>query len=157
MTYEELEIKHDNLKIIEMDLSGVNGLKGLYADNSIAIEKSMTQVQKSCVLAEELGHYYTTSGNIIDQTETMNRKQEYRARLYGYNIKIGLQGIVKAFENGCRNLREVSEHLEVTEEYLLEALECYKRKYGIRTEIDNYTIWFEPTIAVMRRIESSGF
>lgn len=157
MTYEQLLIEADSNGLITKEkplLSADGRIKG----NKIAIRTDIpTLKEKSCVLAEELGHYYTTSGNIIDQTETMNRKQEYRARLYGYNIKIGLQGIVKAFENGCRNLQEVSEHLEVTEEYLLEALECYKRKYGIRTEIDNYTIWFEPTIAVMRRIESSGF
>lgn len=42
MTYEEMLIKHDDLKIVEMNLSEVNGLKGLYCDGNIAIEKSLT-------------------------------------------------------------------------------------------------------------------
>ena len=39
--------------------------------------------------------------------------------------------------------------IEVTEEYLKEALLCYKSKYGICTAVDNYIIYFEP-FAVMK-------
>ena len=39
MTYEELQAQHDNLNIIEMDLSEVKDLKGLYFNENIAIEK----------------------------------------------------------------------------------------------------------------------
>ena len=150
MTYEELQIQYKNLNIVEMDLSEVNGLKGLYFDGNIAIEKDMSKREKSCILAEEIGHYCTSSGNILDQTDTMNRKQEYRARLYGYNLKIGLTGIIQAYEAGARNLYEMAEFLDVTEKYLMEALECYKSKYGIYAEIDNYIIYFNPKLAVMK-------
>ena len=34
------------------------------------------ETEKACVLAEELGHHYTTVGDIIDQKESENRKQE---------------------------------------------------------------------------------
>ena len=57
-----------------------------------------TQAEKSCVLAEEIGHYHTSSGNILDQNKVESRKQEYRARLYGYNLKIGLTGLISAYE-----------------------------------------------------------
>lgn len=49
---------------------------GLIKGNKIAIRKNIeTQKEKSCVLAEELGHYYTSSGDILDQSkvETANR------------------------------------------------------------------------------------
>lgn len=151
MTYEELQIQHNDLNIVEMDLSEVSGLKGLYIDKNIAIEKAITQKEKSCVLAEELGHHYTSSGNILDQSDTLNRKQEYRARLYGYNLKIGLMGIVQAYEHGCRNRYEMAEFLECTEEYLQEALSAYHRKYGVCYELDNYIIFFEPHLAVLRK------
>ena len=39
--------------------------------------------------------------------------------------------------------------LAATEEYLKEALLCYKSKYGICTTVDNYIIYFEP-FAVMK-------
>lgn len=126
------------------------GSDGRIQGNRIAIRKGIeTQAEKSCVLAEELGHYYTSVGNILDQTDIANRKQEYRARFYGYNLKIGLMGIVQAYTHGCRNLYEMAEYLEVTEEYLKEAIECYRSKYGEYTRIDNYVIYFIPCLAVL--------
>lgn len=150
MTYEELKTKHKDLNIVEMDLSEVKGLKGLYFDGNIALERKMSQTEKSCVLAEELGHYYTTSGNILDQTDVSNRKQEYRARLYGFNLKIGLMGLIRAFEHGCRSASDIAEYLDVTEEYLQEAIDCYRSKYGMCTTVDNYAIYFIPALGVMK-------
>lgn len=152
MTYEELLItanSHD-LTVKEKPLVNNNGrIKG----KRIAIRKDIeTSVEKSCVLAEELGHYYTTSGNILDQLKVSNRKQEYKARLYGYNLKIGLIGIVRAYESGCRNLYETAEYLDVTEEYLQDALECYKSKYGECVSVDNYAIYFIPSLMVLKII-----
>ena len=56
----------------------------------------------------------------LDQSKVENRKQEYHARLYGYNLKIGLTGLIRAYEAGCRNLYEMAEYLDATEEYLKE-------------------------------------
>lgn len=148
MTYEELQVQHDDLNIIEMDLSGVKDLKGLYFNENIAIEKSLTQKEKACVLAEELGHHYTSSGNIIDQTKAENRKQEQRARMWAYNRQIGLSGIIDAYKQGCHNLHEMAECLDVTEEFLQDALEAYRLKYGHYVNVDNYTIYFEPSLMV---------
>lgn len=150
MTYEELEIQHNNLNIIEMDLSEVNGLKGLYVNKNIAIEKTMTQKEKSCVLAEELGHHYTTYGNIINQDNVSNRKQELKARLWAYDKQIGLLGIIKSYEHGCQSMHEMAEYLDVTEEFLSDALERYHQKYGMYTSFNNYIIYFEPCLGVMK-------
>lgn len=92
-----------------------------------------------------------SSGDILDQSKVENRKQEYRARLYGYNLKIGLTGLIRAYESGCKNLYEMAEYLDATEEYLKEAIDCYKSKYGLCTSIDNYIIYFEP-LAVIKLI-----
>ena len=125
---------------------------GLIRGRRIAIRKNIeTQAEKSCVLAEEIGHYRTSSGNILDQSKAESRKQEYRARLYGYNLKIGLTGLISAYEAGCGNLYEMAEYLDATEEYLKEAIDCYKSKYGLCTSIDNYIIYFEP-LAVIKLI-----
>ena len=143
-----IESDNKDLIIKEKPLCSSDGrIKG----NRIAIRRTIkTQSQKSCVLAEELGHYYTTSGNILNQTDVSNRKQEYRARLYGYNLKIGLMGLVRAFEHGCRSASDVAEYLDVTEEYLQEAINCYRSKYGVCTTVDNYAIYFIPALGVMK-------
>ena len=149
MTYEELLTLSDseNLIVKEKEIPSYGGR--IYK-NRIAINRSLpTQIEKSCVLAEELGHHYTTSGDILDQKDIMNRKQEYRAKLYGYNLKIGLTGLIRAYEEGCQNLYEMAECLDVTEEYLGNALQCYRSKYGVCTAVDNYVIYFEP-FAVMK-------
>lgn len=104
MNYEGLQIQacKDGIEIIEYPFKSSN-IKGLYCNGTVALNEDMTQVEKSCVLAEEIGHHCTSSGDILDQTDIMNRKQEYRARFYGYNLKIGLTGLIRAYKVGCRN------------------------------------------------------
>lgn len=148
MTYEELQIQHSNLNIMEMDLSDVKNLKGLYFNENIAIEKSLTQKEKACILAEELGHHYTSAGNILDLEKPENIKQERRARMWAYNEQIGLIGIINAYKRGCRNIHEMADYLDVTEEFLWEALEAYRLKYGHYVNVDNYTIYFEPYLMI---------
>ena len=151
MNYEQLLTAADQegLLVKEQPLTGHDGL---IRGTRIAIRKDIeAQAEKSCVLAEEIGHYRTSSGNILDQNKAESRKQEYRARLYGYNLKIGLAGLIRAYEAGCGNLYEMAEYLDATEEYLKEAIDCYKSKYGLCTSIDNDIIYFEP-LAVIKLI-----
>lgn len=151
LTYEELLIESEsqNLIVKEKNLPGYNGR--IYK-NRIAISKNLNMSEKKCVLAEELGHHHTSVGNILNMEDLSNRKQERQARLWGYNKLIGLTGIVNAFESGCQSAYEASEFLEVTVEYLQECIDCYRDKYGICTEIDNYIIYFIPNLAVMEKV-----
>lgn len=151
MTYEELQLQNEKIPVKEMDLSEVVGLKGLYYNGNIAIEKNLTSTEKACVLAEELGHHYTSVGDILDQQDVSNRKQELRARTWAFDECVGLIGIVNAFKTGCQSLYEIAEYLGVTEEFLKDALETYRRKHGICKEIDNYIVFFEPHLSVMRK------
>lgn len=125
---------------------------GLIKDNKIGLSNTLkTSIEKRCVLAEEYAHYQISTTDIIDLRNTNNRKEERKARLLTYNKLIGLRGIVNAYNHRCRTLHDVAEYLEVTEEFLIEALECYRLKYGICAEIDNYIVYFEPTLGVLER------
>ncbi len=123
--------------------------KGRIKGNRIAINRRMTETEKKCVMAEELGHYYTGIGNIIDQSSASNRKQELRGRIYAYDKLVGLMGIIDAYKHNCSSISESAEYLDVTEEFLTESLSYYKSKYGTFVKIDNYTIIFEPNITVL--------
>ncbi len=115
MNYERLisEAYNSGLKVKEFLIPG---FKGRINGNRIAIRKDIpTLKEKSCILAEELGHYYTSYGDIIDQSITKNRKQEYRARLWAYNKQVGLTGIINAFNAGCQSIYDMAEYLDVTE------------------------------------------
>lgn len=129
-----------------------NNIKGLYCDGVIAIREDMTIPEKTCALAEELGHHETSVGNILDMTSAVNRKQERQARLWAYNKQIGLIGLVRAFEHGCQNRFEIAEYLEVTEEFLEECIECYRNKYGICKQVDNYVVYFIPQLSMMKLV-----
>ncbi len=140
----EAEACRDGIEIIERPFKS-NRIKGLYCDYTVALNENIdTTIEKACVLAEELGHHNTTSGNIVDLSQAENRKQERRARIWAYNKQIGLNGLINAYEHGCRNRHEIAEYLEVTESFLQEAVDCYHEKYGVFTKIDNYIIYFQP-------------
>ena len=153
MTYEELLNVSDKENLIVKE-KNIPGYGGRIYKNRIAIHQGIdTQIEKACILAEELGHHYTTVGNILDQNEVSNRKQELRARLWAYNHQIGLIGIIRAYEHGCRNASEMAEYLNVTDAFLQDALSCYRSKYGVCVEFDNYIVFFIPALAVMKHLD----
>lgn len=156
--YEKLLQKayDDKARVFEnFDLNGDDDqserIDGIYIDGNIAIDKKVdTTIEKSCVIAEELGHHHTSTGNILDQSDAANRKQEYRARLAGYNLRVGLIGLIQAYENKCQNEYEVAEYLRITVDYLRAVIECYRKKYGQCVVVDNYIIGFEPVLAIAK-------
>lgn len=152
MNYEALleEAYDEGLVVKEKPLQYNNGrIKG----KRIAIRRDIeTSAEKTCVLAEELGHYYTSVGDILDLTVTYNRKQERQARIWAYNKQIGLYGLIRAYEYGCKNRHEVAEYLEVTEEFLEDAVSYYREKYGIYTTIGNYLVYFIPQLIISKKL-----
>ena len=69
MNYEQLLTAADQegLLVKEQPLTGHDGL---IRGSRIAIRKDIeTQAEKSCVLAEEIGHYRTSSGTLIYQKQ----------------------------------------------------------------------------------------
>ena len=145
--YEKLlnDADKSNVTVTDrFDLSGTR-FKGLYCDGTIALDSNLqTDSEKSCILAEELGHHYTTVGDILNQAETENRKQERRARIWAYHKLLSLNDLINSYKRGCQNQYEIADHLNVTEEFLLDCLAYYKEKYGIYVKHDNYLIYFEP-------------
>lgn len=144
MNYEKLLIDANllDIQVKELDLKTADGL--CYG-NRIAINKNLkTDREKYCVLAEELGHYHKTVGNILDITKINNAKQENIARRWAYNELIQISSIVDAYKHGLRNIYEIADFLNVTEEFLKEALENYAYQYGLYYIYENYIIKFNP-------------
>ncbi|HCY1832016.1 TPA: toxin [Staphylococcus aureus] len=108
------------------------------------INKNLSETRKAEVLYEELAHHKLTYGNILDQSKWINRKFENYARRHGFISAVPLREIVEAYNYGVRNLYELSEYLQLSEKYILEAIEQYKKIYGIGTHYGEYSITFEP-------------
>lgn len=145
--YENLLKAADNSNVFVTDKFNLSDTRflGLYCNGIIALNKNMIEKsEKTCVLAEELGHHYTTVGNILDQSKTENRKQERRARIWAYKKLITLSDLIQACKKGCQNSYEIADYLEITESFLAECLNYYRERYGVCTHCDNYIIYFEP-------------
>ncbi|WP_307892588.1 ImmA/IrrE family metallo-endopeptidase [Bacillus swezeyi] len=143
--YEALlnECTRERIIVEEKVIKGA--IMGLYANNVIWINKRIKdQTKKSCVLAEELGHHYTTFGDILDQSDIQKKKQELRARWWAYEQLVPLNKIVQAQKEGITNRFELAEYLGVTENFLQHALDRYKAKYGICTLFNGHRIFFAP-------------
>ena len=150
MKYEVLlkEAESNGIYIIE-NAEFKSGADGLINGNMIGINKNVrTYKKRTCILAEELGHYYTTVGNILSQSNIDCQKQEQKARLWAYNKLIGLNGVVKAFQNGCQSLHDTADYLDVTEKFLKDTLQTYCNKYGTHVKYGNYVITFMPTLNI---------
>ena len=151
--YEELLEKaaRKGLHVKEVDFRHV---KGLIKDRKIGIRRDIeTSAEKADILAEEIAHWETSEGDILDQTKTENRKQERIARALVFNRRVGLDGIIKAWEYGCQNTFEAAEYLGTHQRTFEEALKYYHEKYGVCVEYNEHTIVFEPTLMVIKNGE----
>jgi hypothetical protein len=145
MSYEKLlrEAQLASVEVYEKQMRP--SIKGLYSNKIVWINKHIsTSIEKRCILAEELGHYHTSHGTILDQSKLQNRKQENRARNWAYERLIPLSKIVQAHRVGIRNKYELADFFDVTEEFLERAINWYKEKHGLFKSIDGLTIYFEP-------------
>ncbi len=146
------EAEKECIEVVSLPFKG--NLKGLYYDKVIGLNKNLeTTAEKCCVLAEELGHYYTSAGNILDQSKIENRKQERRARTWAYQKLVPLDKLVLAYKEGIRTKYELAEFLGVTEQFLAEALKYYKEKYGMYYRLGKYWICFEP-LGILENLEN---
>ncbi|HDG8419137.1 TPA: toxin [Staphylococcus aureus] len=141
--YEETLIQHDYIEIREADVLPDN-LDGVWLGDLILIKRGLSDREKAGILFEELAHNKLTYGDIADYSNFNNRKFENYARRHGFISAVPLREIVEAHNYGVRNLYELSEYLQLSEEYILEAIEQYKKIYGIGTHYGELSITFEP-------------
>lgn len=96
--------------------------EGLYCDNVIWINDRLPESRRVCILAEEIGHYETTVGDILDQRDLNNARQELRARKWAYNKLLSVGMIIDAASKGHTEVYDMAEYLDVDEEFLREYL-----------------------------------
>lgn len=128
-------------------------MKAIYYTDSdthpviIINEKITKQSEQYGIIAEELGHHYTTTGDLLSdkaRPKTSVRKQESIARRWAFRCAVSLSGIIEAHQAGARNLHEMAEHMGIESRFLDEALESYAMIYGKSTEYGEHTVHFDP-------------
>ncbi|MEY8296482.1 MAG: ImmA/IrrE family metallo-endopeptidase [Emergencia timonensis] len=117
--YETLLAEYDGtLTIAEEKMINL----GLYCDGYIWINSQQTTSKKACILAEEIGHDKTSVGNILDQSDLNNAKQEQKARVWAYNKLLSVDKVIEAASKGYTTTWDMSEYLDVDEEFLKDYL-----------------------------------
>ncbi|GAB0321414.1 ImmA/IrrE family metallo-endopeptidase [Staphylococcus pseudintermedius] len=145
MRYEDLLIENENIDVVETSYLPYFQ-SGLYYEGTIYIKENMSDYKKHETLAEEIAHHKITYGNILDQSNMLNRKFELKARRLANESVISLQGLINAFNYGVQNIYDLALYFEVTKDFVLDTIQHYKQKYGLRTRYGNYIIEFEPLI-----------
>ncbi|MGU8467684.1 ImmA/IrrE family metallo-endopeptidase [Clostridium perfringens] len=114
---EEVNFKSPSIEGIYFKVSGMNPIigihKNLLTDTKIYIS----------VLAEELGHHFTSSGNLTSECITYSdklniSKQEKRARIWASNFLISDNEIIGAILQNINTIYGLSLHFNVTEEII---------------------------------------
>lgn len=147
MGYEEL-LNEYNDEVLIFEMPQINN--GYYSDGVIAIKNSIPDNEKNCILAEELGHHFTSSGDILNLKDTRNMKQERRARKWASKKLVPIEKFIEAFEKCRLNRYEMAEDLNVTEAFLEESIVFYRQEYGTHIQFEKYLIMLEPTVAVVK-------
>ena len=152
--YEKLIVEAEDENIIVKEMEFNSDLDGLYFNNKIAINKKLSSIaEKTCILAEEIGHHHKNIGNILLQDSVDNVKQEQKAREYAYNKLVSIDKLIAAFSKNLRTTYEISDYLDVTETFLLDAIEYYKAKYGIKVlERNGYFVQFVPYFLIFKQL-----
>lgn len=137
-----LQEYEDSVTIIECDLLDQTGVEGLNCDNVILIDKNLSDNKKKTVLAEELAHYETSVGNILDLSDIQKRKQEIKARRLAYEKIITLDDLIKCYKEGYTTNWEIADYLDVDADFLQGTLEHYQNKYGLHFQYNGYFFRF---------------
>lgn len=147
------EAEDNSLKLYRCKMD--SAVRGLCIGSNIVLNRDIDNLKEfNCILAEEIGHYKTTVGDIT-APGTNNARQELRARAYAYDKLIGLKGLIQAWDAGCRSINEAAEYLTVTEEFFMAALEYYRSKYGVQTSCKDRIITFIPYLDISKESPNS--
>ena len=131
---DEVDIYEHPLKenpiIKKRDGKGFYYHNGIDVKGNIFIEKTLSTTDKKCILAEELGHHYTSHGNILDLRYGLAAKQERRAREWGAKLLINYKELIRAI-NSYDNVYQIAEELDVTYDTLICYIDFILRKSNI--------------------------
>lgn len=138
---EELMEKFKKIKF-KYDPHLPPGLSGLNINNTVYLNPKQPKSKIKADLAEEIGHYLTTVGDITGQKTLLDRRQERKARNIGAILTVSPWDIVACYEEGCVMIYQCAEFLDVPEETFVTAVNYYSQFYDAIATNDGCVIKF---------------
>lgn len=151
---EKLMAKFQGLHYI-FDPAMPEGQKGLYIDNHVYLNPRQTSEELTDTVAEEIGHYLTSAGDITKQDSMEDRKQEQRARDLGVTLIVTPEDIIACHKERFSTVWECAEYLGINKKTFEHAVKVYARMYEEGLSYKNYRILFRAngTIGVFEFFE----
>lgn len=119
---ERENIKVTNYKMKKKKSRIVNyGSPYIFMDYS----KIDSQTEEKCILAEELGHYYTNTLYNHNYSNDEIRKREYRANKWALKTLIPYSKLKELYDKGIKYSYEFAEELGVSEALINKAYNYY--------------------------------
>ena len=154
--HEEIATEIKDGGVLYSDTVHLEGMQGYYSNKNrrqaILIDARLTYSEKAVVAAEELGHHKTSSGDIIqDRNSIESCRQEEQALRWAVERLIHPEDFIGAFKSGVRNRYECAEFFGVSMDFLDQAVRIYRARYGYSLKVNNeYELIFIPYFMVHR-------
>lgn len=105
------------------------------ADNWTAISINShlleTETEEKSVLMHELGHYHTNAYYNFDSRFELKCRKEYRACRWMVMHYLPFDELIEAVQAGYKEVHELAEYFDVTEEFVVAAYHIYKLQGNI--------------------------
>ncbi|KLU61884.1 hypothetical protein CEB3_c18020 [Peptococcaceae bacterium CEB3] len=135
---EGISLRYDDLSRLPENINGLYMYERRIGP-LIVLDRELDRYRRlhRCVLAEEIGHYYTSprTNLLLSYSsyalQVLEGQSERRAMQWGTDFLIPDAELIKALSEGCRSCFELAEYFDVTESFMYHKLGflkmCFRR------------------------------
>ena len=125
MNYSMLQVLAEKQQVAIHPYKFDGDLQALYMDNHIFLSDDLSDSEKTCILAEELGHHFTADRNCLDQNEAENLFCEWKGRIWSYEVLLPVGQLKAVMQAGLEKVSEIAAFFKLTKEFVKDALQYY--------------------------------
>jgi len=141
---ENIEVRYRDFSMLPEDIYGLYLYDPRFGP-LIVLDKNLRHSHRlhKCILAEEIGHFYTAARTSIlsvhtsANLKTIESQDERKAGQWSTDFLIPDRELIKALESGCRSCFELAEYFDVTEWFMYRKLGFLKmcfRRTGLKVK-----------------------
>ena len=122
------KIEENNIKVFPFGLDGIKAVT-IETEGKYGVFVNKEEIKDSneefCVLAHEYGHCASGSTHKLNSNLDIISQHEYRANRRAILDFLPVDRIKSAIQNGCQTLYEISEFVDMPEDFVSKAIQHY--------------------------------
>lgn len=118
----------ENISVIDFRMKNKAIIELIDKDYYIGLNYSKIEgiTEEKELLAEELGHYYCNAFYNSSSSPSTIAQKEYRANKWKCTVLVSVNDFIDAFKKGLKNVYEIAEYLNLSEDTVIFAYNYYK-------------------------------